>query len=458
MRADVLVTLIVHFATAAVLAFGLLRSLERVRVYSALLAGLLGYQLLAVIALSDLVAQFGIQVVATGEMAALAGAVILVGTLEALATLDRSFVSRRVGDVVSATSSRPFVYLGISLAIIVAILSISALRGSALFELNWEQARAESSFLTSVATLLLFVAFPCAYVLWRSRHFGLAGFALLIAVSLTAVYGSRAALLTLPAVIALDMLSRGVFTRNARTLVLVGLGILGLVTLFHVTGRLIRGFGLAGLIALARGESLSAGEAGQLLSEIDWTGGESDIFEYFFFVVGQSSIPGVEAPATLWRWLLMYLPRSLVEGFKPLDPTYALWTHAANSGLFEGEGFIAQVLDLLSVGDSGSIHPTFWGEAWMNGRWLGIVVMCMALAVTVHLLERLYVLLRPAAAVLCLPAAVVGYLMVARGNSTIGLGYIAYLLPVAVLAVLSASAILRTLGIPSSITGDVGSK
>lgn len=154
----------------------------------------------------------------------------------------------------------------------------------------------------------------------------------------------------------------------------------------------------------------------------------------------------------------MYVPRSLVEGFKPQDPTYALWTHAANSGLFDGAGFISQVLALVSVGDSGSIHPTFWGEAWMNGRWLGVVVMCMALAITVHLLERLFAALPSVAAVLCMPAAVVGYLMVARGNSTIGLGYIAYLVPVAVVSAFSAAAILRTLGLPRSAKGFVGLK
>lgn len=448
MSAIVSVLLIVHIAVALVLGFGLWRALDRMRIYSALLAGLCGYQLLSISEIPALVEEFGIRNVGSAELVALVGALVVVVMFEVLAKLDVSSAQLRVGSIIADTAERSAVYLSVVLVGYVLIVLITALRGEALFTLNWEEARSDVGFLDSIATLALFMVFPACWILWKTQRRMLAGIALASAVMLTAVYGSRAALLTIPAIIGLDMLSRRLFTRNLRTLALMGCGVLGLVVLIHVTGRLIRGFGLGGLLALAQGQTLTADELRQLLAGIDWTGGESGIFEYYVFVISESHIPGVESLATLSRWLLMYLPRSLAEGFKPQDPTYALWTHAANSGLFDGVGFVAQVLSLLKAGDSGSIHPTFWGEAWMNGQWLALIAMCVVLAVFAHVLERLFVYLPSTAMALCGPAAVVGYLMVARGNSTIGFGYMAYLIPISIVASLLLSPIYRLFGVP----------
>jgi len=426
----VLSILIVHVATVAVLLWGAWSGLHRVRIYTALFAGLLGYQLLAIPDLTLFVERYGPSIVMTAELAALVGAIVLVGMIQGL---ERAFNRRdnSLAAAVDGVMASPGVYGAAVFGAILVIAVVTSRRGVALLEMTWEEAREDLGVADSAATLLLFFAFPACWVAWRAKQRGIALMMGVLALILTAIYGSRAALLTIPAAVAIDLHTRGVLTRSRSALWRGALAVLAVVIVFHVSGRVIRALGLGGLVALMNDGFASNDTLIQLLGEIDWTGGESDVFDYYFFVHSAGTVPGVEPLATLVRWFLMYIPRSLAESLKPMDPAYQLWTHGANSGLFDAQPFLSQVLTLVRAGDQGSIHPTLWGEAWINGRWLALIVMCAVLGTIVWAIDRLLVKMPSDVIVMVAPATVVGYLFVARGNSTIGLGYFAYLFPLA---------------------------
>ena len=127
--------------------------------------------------------------------------------------------------------------------------------------------------------------------------------------------------------------------------------------------------------------------------------------------------------------MTIYLPRWLAEDFKPVDPTYLLWTHAVNHGVFDGQDYITQIMNVLRQGEAGSVHPLYWGEAWINGGLPALVTMSVLLAFMTVCIDWMFRALPATVATLTAPALAVGYLMVARGNSVIGLGLAAYLIP-----------------------------
>ncbi|MCP5138995.1 MAG: hypothetical protein H6979_03955 [Chromatiales bacterium] len=426
-----LALVVLHLTVAGVLGYGAWAALQRIRICTALLAGLAGYHVLALPSVYAFLDQFGVDVVIQGELVALLGAVLIVGVLEGLERVNQHSSHRSFEPVVQAVGEKPGNYLVIALSALAVVVMITARRGVVVLDSTWEDARDALGFADSVATLLLFMALPVCWVVWRSgKHLPAVGL-FLLSLLLISIYGSRAAFLTIPAIVAFDLHTRRRLTSSKSALMWGAIALLLAVMVLHVTGRFVRGIGLGGLISIAQGRFAPEEGILDFIANIDWTGGESDIFGYYYFVLSENYIPGVEPMATVLRWVLMYVPRSWAVDLKPIDPTYMLWTHAANSGLFDGEMFIRQILDVLKIGDQGSLHPTFWGEAWMNGGWLGLVVMCSILPLVLYSIDRILLALPIEVVVLVAPATIVGYLMVARGNSTIGLGYFAYILPVA---------------------------
>jgi len=201
--------------------------------------------------------------------------------------------------------------------------------------------------------------------------------------------------------------------------------------LLHVTTRFLRGFGLAGVISLLRGESLSGTELLDILAATDFSGGEAAIYRYFVFVVADTAASEIHSLTSVARWLMLYVPSGLVPGLKPSDVTYELWWHGFNAGIFDHFESFPQVLQVISAGGGGSLHPLLWGEIWVNG---GMVVWPIVFAVLIGLIctiEIAYSRMPPMMYVLSAPATIVGYLMIARGNSVIGIGYFAYIVPMA---------------------------
>ena len=404
-------------------------SFVRGRLYGVFFAATAFYQVVSLLSLQALLRDFDARHVLQAEIIALSGTILLAAYVMAG---DRLVPSRWLAtsgrSPLEIIIARPGVYLAVVGACLVVITAIMARDGLSFTERTWQQARLDSSYLDSLATLLLFIVFPAAWIAFRSSRPVVSALLLISSLVLFVVYGSRAALLTLPMVVVLEAMARHGKTRiRLRWAALVIAAALAL----HVAGRVFRGFGIAGLMAMMRGESVTGAELLETLATVDLTGGEAAIFRYFLFVVSTAPFPDAEPLTSIARWVGLYLPGGLVPGFKPVDLTYTIWWHAYAAGVFDSSASFDELLKVIGAGGGGSLHPLIWGEMWANGEWLAIPVFTAALALLLLVIEAIFARLPPVVYVLAAPATLIGYVMVARGNSVIGLGYTAYVLPLA---------------------------
>jgi hypothetical protein len=420
--------LILHFATLAVQVLAALMGMRRRRLYTIMFAALAVFQLLSLPTLGSLVEEFGLTAVAQAEVLALGGSAVLAVMLYGA---DRLLPRSRYDPSVSplaATAEKParyYVVVGICL-VLIAILMFR--RGLSILEVTWQESRLDSTYLEGLATLLQFMAFPAIWVTWKAKHHLVSTLIALVAITLFAVYGSRAALLTFPMAVALDLMFRWEKVRHP---VLVTLAF-GIAALFlHIVGRYLRGFGIAGLVSMATGGTVSLADLGDAITEVDLSGGEAAIWRYFTFAMSSDHYADIMPLTSVVRWLTIYVPSNLAMGVKPEDVTYTLWWHAFSSGIFDRFESFPEVLKVISQGGYGSLHPLLWGELWVNGGLLVAPIFLVILAALILLIESLYALVPSVLYTLSAPATAVGMMMVARGNSVIGLGYTAYILPIA---------------------------
>lgn len=429
MNAQLPVLAVLHCASLVVQVAMFRWGLGRGRLYAVFFAAAAFYQAVSLVTLSALLSDFGAHDVWQAEIIALAGTAMLSAYL---LVGDRFVAVRRLAvpgtnpfDVIVA---RPGAYLAIAAAGLVIVVAIMVRDGLSFTERTWQQSRLDSNYLDSLATLLLFMVFPAAWIAWRAARPITASLLLVASVALFVVYGSRAALLTLPMVIMLEAMMRYGTTRiRLRSVALVVVAAL----LLHVAGRVFRGFGIAGLMALVRGETVTGAELLETLATVDVSGGEAAIFRYFLFVVSAGPFPDVEPLTSVARWIGLYLPGGLVPGLKPGDVTYTIWWHAYAAGVFDSNASFVELLKVVGAGGGGSLHPLVWGEMWINGGWLAVPVFVGGLALILLLIEAVFARLPNVVYVLAAPATLIGYVMVARGNSVIGFGYTAYVLPLA---------------------------
>jgi hypothetical protein len=427
MTSTTLALLCLHLLGLAIVAAAAFYSIRARRLYSFLFAGLLAYQGVMTLGLQPLAAEFGSQTLFAAEGTILCGAVCLTLATWFFERMTATWVpARSVNPVSDATDHWPH-YCVLVLICAGVTLAIAARRGTIL-DVNWQDVRAEATFLDSIATLLQFFVFPAVWIAARAGKRYWAVFFGLVALATFAMLGSRAALLAGVAVVAIDLLrsdlSKRVKWRILLTLVAAGM-------LLHVVGRIVRGFGLGGVYRLLIGETDLVSLSSEIGENVEWTGGEYEIARYFAFVVERGSFEDIHPLASVLRWIGMYLPRAVAPLLKPEDATYALWRHAANDGVFDAYASFDQMIALLRQGDTGSIHPMLWGEMWANGGWVAVPIAALFLALQMVAFERALERLPAILAALVMPATAVGWLMVARGNSVIGLGYTYYLLPMA---------------------------
>lgn len=428
---ELLSLIVLQILGLAVVAMGAAYGMLRRRLYTFLFVGLLAYQGVMAMGLLGLTSEFGAAVVFASQCVILLGASIL---LAAVVSIERisgwANESTPMNPVTAAIEMWP-AYCVTVLACACITLAIAARRGPELLSLNWESVRGEATFLDSIATLLQFFVFPAVWIAYRAgKRLWVLVFAA-IALAIFALMGSRAALLAGLAVVAIDVL-RSSLTRQTKFRIACVMAAIGF--LIHIAGRVVRGLGLGGVYRVLTGEMDAQSLMREIAETVEWTGGESEIARYFAFAVERDSFSDVAPFVSVTRWLTMYIPRALAPNIKPEDATYALWRHAANDGVFDSYAAVDQMLLLLKKGDTGSIHPMLWGELWVNGGWLAIPIAAVLLAAQAVLFDRVLYRAPKLAAVLVMPATVVGWLMVARGNSVIGLGYTYYLLPVALAA------------------------
>jgi hypothetical protein len=413
-----------------ILAGWFLASLKLRRIYSVVPGALLIFHVAAAGQLGAAAEEFGAKTVLYGQALLLIANVILAATCT---LFDRHLVPKgRLQDVgrwLREPSGSKRRYFAVVAVLVALVVGLQIRGGIARLAVGWEDARETQGAFDSVAIFLSFIAFPSAWVAFRSRKYLAALVLATLCFAIFQVIGSRAVLLTLVTIVYSELLlSRLSLGRKLATmllLVVVGLGL-------HTASRLTRGIGLVGLYELA--SSLSVSDLVQS-DTIDLTGGEGNIYRYYYYVIQKSyeHYP-YGAWTTAQRLALLYVPAKLAPNIKPADITYTLYTDAFDDGVFDDNPYLEKIGMLLEEGQTGSIHPTLWGEAYANGGLIAVLVVPALLGIVLVTIEKYLRALTPVGAVLIIPLTMVGFLMVARGNTVIGIGYPAYAVPMIAVA------------------------
>jgi hypothetical protein len=288
---------------------------------------------------------------------------------------------------------------------------------------TWSEARSEAGLATTLGTFLLLIASPGVVSAFFARRRFLAPTLLMLCGVGFVVSGSRATILAAVALAFWLLLSRADSGRSKLKIIVVAV----IIAVFaHVLLRQLRGLGIGGLIEAYQGGSFIEALL-DFEGESDLSGGEAAIPRYFFFSTLVSSSHEFGFMTSIVRLALLAVPR--VEGWfdKPVDVTYLLWERGFVDGLFADAPGHQALLESFVTGSLGSLHATLFGEYFLTGGWVSLVLSVVVLGM---LLVGIDAFLRKAdrltALALCGPM-VVGYLFVARGNSVIGIGYFFYL-------------------------------
>lgn len=294
---------------------------------------------------------------------------------------------------------------------------------------NWEAARESSSPLLVFAPFLMFLGCPGLVSAWRTSN----GVFLVFLFGVLCVFmfsGSRAGVLTAMAMYAWYLLAkRGRIALNSRAIAGFAL-ILMAVFAVHALLRGIRGFSPTELAMM-----LVAGDFGGIGSRIaessvgGFAGSESTIVQYLVFSASAADENVYGFLTSVQRVLMLFLPGSFFPD-KPIDVTYRLSIDALSQGLFDDSPYYEVLVEQHAAGIVGSLHPTLFGELFLSGEWIGLIVGVLFFAGVCMVIELLLLKLRPINALLLLGPTIVGMAMIARGNSVIGVGYFFYLLPI----------------------------
>jgi hypothetical protein len=144
--------------------------------------------------------------------------------------------------------------------------------------------------------------------------------------------------------------------------------------IFHFLGLLFI-FTISVLSRPLKGNSpllwMSYLSSGQYLEDLDFRSTESDILGYYWYTIDSGWENIVETPlASIYRAILIFFPSSIKFVSKPLDVTQSLWIYLFNhrSLEFENENYFNYFSDYEVPG---SVPPTIFGEAYLNGGTLG---------------------------------------------------------------------------------------
>lgn len=405
-------------AAALVLLLMAVVGVIRQQVSSIAFAALSGYAWVAALTVDSLVDQFGVEGYFLGALVYVIGSVSLALSTWLFATraTARRLAMPEWGETDFTLYSRFALVLGAS-CLVLLVLSRDDLL------VNWSEARSESGPLTVLAAFFLLLACPGIVAAWLAKRPLAAIVLFALCATSFVLLGSRAALLCALVFALWIMLvrARGIAPK-LRVLALAAIA--GFAV--HVLLRQVRGLGIGGLLqALDEGNLLATLFSADV--NADLSGGELAIPKYFLFSTRVSSVDDFGFMSSIQRVLLLPVPR--IEGWfdKPVDVTYLLWEKAYEAGLFSDAEGQATLLDSYLSGSLGSLHPTLFGEYFLAGGWISLLLSTTFLGATFSIIdETMRRMNRLTSLALCGPL-LVGYLFVARGNSVIGLGYFFYL-------------------------------
>jgi hypothetical protein len=424
---DMVVAIVLYIINIVILSFGFYIAFVRRRFYSLLWLAMLAFHVVSLPNFGSFSAEFSTSVIAMGQIMILLANSLLLAVLilvDRLPSAGVIYIGRgsSILPQKSLIGNRYFVTI-ILLAFLALLIRFRT--GFSVIFSNWQENRYSLGPLDTFAHMLGFIVFPGIWVATRQRRYVLTvalGFACF---ALFQIAGSRAMALTLVCAVYLDtLISRGSVPKKLGLLFVVGIGTFTLHTLM----RLTRGLGLAILLGNIDLQAIFS-------EPVDWSGGEAETYRWFYYVIDKSSYTyPYWSGVTLIRLASIYVPRSFVPDIKPGDITYQIWLDALRDGLFSSNRYFEAFERLALSGGAGSVHPTLWGDAWVNAGWIGIVVYPIIMSLTLLLLEYFVVRLSPVGAVALVPILGASYLMVARGNLVIGFGYIAYIAPIVLVA------------------------
>ena len=155
--------------------------------------------------------------------------------------------------------------------------------GTDVISSDWESSRETFGFLDSYANFLGFIFFPGIWLAIRQKKFFLTILFSLLGLAFFQISGSRAMVLTLICVIYIDLLLLPISSLKKIALLLVlSMGAFGL----HTFTRLVRGLGLVGFITVVASSGLV--DHLSAYNEIDLSGGEGEIYEYYYYVINRN--------------------------------------------------------------------------------------------------------------------------------------------------------------------------
>ena len=296
--------------------------------------------------------------------------------------------------------------------------------GTEVFYSNWEQSRESGNVLDVMANLLGFIFVPCLWLLFKERKLLVGSMLSILNLFFLQMSGARSILMSLCCVAYFDLLLSKVSVLKKLLL----MGLLCVVAFgFHSLFRLVRGMGLALLLST----TFSGGLPEYLSSyeDVDYSGGESEIYKYYYYVIDKNyDRPPYRSHTTLIRLALLYVPTRLASEFKPEDITYQLWDDALRDGYLPVT-YLPELKARAGRGQLGSVHPTLWGDAYASSGLLGIFVYPLLFCFAVIIIERVIIHVSSFCWLTLVPAIGVGYLLVARGNVVIGVGFIGCFAP-----------------------------
>jgi hypothetical protein len=289
--------------------------------------------------------------------------------------------------------------------------------GGDVLNQNWQDQRDSAGLIESIAVYIGMILFSSILIFIKQNKVPIVCLLLSVGLIYFQLIGSRAMLVCMGLSIIIDIL---LFEKNIkkqmRNLIFTGVSLLGL----HTFTRFTRNLGLAFIFGDASLDWEAIAEDG-----IDFTGGESGIYDYFYALIDiNSQFYPYNSLITPIRLALIYFPGSWLKSIKPDDITYQIWIDIVNSK------HVWTVTGSVNTQEiPGTLQPTVWGDAYANLGILGIFLYPVFLALFVLSMEKFLKSTTKFGMLIIAPIVGNSYLMIARGNVVIGFGYIAYAIP-----------------------------
>lgn len=404
-----------------VITLGILKSYQKRKVYICIWLSLATFHIGSLINIQSVIYQFDISLINVGQIYMIVANSILFISIVFLELeygkrkLFLKKVSYSIDIEIKNLNTNKF-------AVILLILCIMNMawrfkNGSEVLNQNWQDQRDSAGLIESIAIYVGMVLFSSVLIFIKQHKIFIASIVLSVGLVYFQLIGSRAMLVCMGLSVIINIL---LFEENPikkmKNLTFAGVFLLGL----HTLTRFTRNLGLAFIFGSASLDWETIVEDG-----VDFTGGESGIYDYFYALldINTQSYP-YNSLVTPIRLALIYFPGSWIKTIKPDDITYQIWIDIVNSK------YIGTVTGSVNTQETpGTLQPTIWGDAYANLGILGFFLYPIFLALFMFSVEKFLKTTTKFGMLITAPIVGNSYLMIARGNVVIGFGYMAYTIP-----------------------------